>query len=846
MFKIAVRGIRDHKARFAATTFAVVLGVSFVVASFVLADTIRTAFDDLFVEINAGVDLSVRSSDSIGSQGPEGVQRPPVPEDLLDDVRATEGVEVAAGQVGGFARVITPDGDPVTTTGAPLLGVAWGPDELAPINLEAGEKPTGPGQIAIDRGTAQEYDLGVGDQVRVEVAAGVVPAEVVGIFTFGETNSLLGARVTAFAPEAAQKAFGAEGFFQSIDVVLRADADPVEVTRRLDDGLPEGFEVVTGETVADENSADVAEFIDVFGNVLLGFAAVALFVSAFYIHNTFTIILGQRLRELGLLRAVGASPRQVTGSVLTEALVIGVVASVAGVGFGLLTAVGLQALLGAAGLDFPASGLVLQPRTWWFALVVGIGVTLLSSQAPARRAGRIPPVAAMSPTRGMPVPSRSRQLIVGAALVGFGVVLLVLGLVVLGGAPAVLGSLGVGAVAVFVGVARLGPLFAGPVAAVLGAPLRRVFRMPGHLATENAVRNPGRTASAASALMIGLALVTMATVVGRSMTATFADAIEDTITADLIVSAEGFGSFTPAFAEELAQRPEVGAITPVRFATFRFEGEETEVDGVDPEGAAALLEPDLRAGSLADLDSSTIAIHEDPADDLGLDVGAAVDVDFPRAGETTLRVAAIYGESTLVGNYLVSLDGWSDRFNNQLDSIVLVGAAEGTSVDALEAATEAVAEGYPAVQVENRAGFRQSQEDQFGQILVAVNGMLGLAVVIAGLGIANTMALSVFERTRELGLLRAVGMTSRQARRMIRWESVVVAVFGGVLGVAVGLLFGAVVVAALPSSVAGRLVVPATTIVLTLVAAGIVGLLAAIFPARRAGRLRVLDAIAHE
>ncbi len=846
MFKLSVRGIRDHKARFAATTFAVVLGVSFVVASFVLADTIRTAFDDLFVEINAGVDLSVRSSSSIGSEGPEGTQRRPVPEDLLDEVQETEGVGVAAGQVGGFARVITPEGEPVTTTGAPLLGVAWGPDELAPINLEAGSKPVGPGEIAVDRGTADEYDLEVGDQVRVEVAAGVVDAELVGVFTFGETNSLLGARVTAFAPVAAQAAFGSEGFFQSIDVALAPGADAVEVARQLEDRLPERFEIVTGETVADENSADVAEFIDVFGNVLLGFAAVALFVSAFYIHNTFTIILGQRLRELGLLRAVGASPAQVTGSVLGEAVVIGVVASIVGVGFGLLTALGLQALLGAAGLDFPASGLVLQPRTWVFALVVGMGVTLLSSLAPARRAGRISPVAAMSPTRAMPSPSRTRQFLIGSVLVGIGVALLLLGLVVADGAPAVIGSLGLGALAVFVGTARLSPLFAGPVAGVLGAPLRRVFRMPGHLATENAVRNPGRTASAASALMIGLALVTMASVTGRSMTATFADAIEETLTADVIVSAEGFGSFTPAFAEELAERPEVGAITAVRFASFRFEGEETGVDGVDPQGAAALFDPDLRAGSLADLDRSTIAIHEDPADDLGLEVGDRVEVEFPRSGEATLQVVAVYGDSTLLGNYVVSLEGWGERFNTQTDSIVVAGAAEGTSVEKLQAGAEEVAEGHPAVQVENRAEFRQSQEDQFSQILVAVNGMLGLAVVIAGLGIANTMALTVFERTRELGLLRAVGMTSRQARRMIRWEAVVVAVFGGVLGVAVGLLFGLVAVAALPSSVAGRLVVPGTTIVFTLIAAGIVGLLAAIFPARRAGRLRVLEAIAHE
>ncbi len=846
MLKIAVRGIRNHKARFAATTFAVVLGVSFVVASFVLADTIRSAFDDLFSEITEGVELSVRSSDAIGSSGPEGSQRRPVREELLEVVHGTEGVAVASGQVEGFARVVTPDGEPVTATGAPLIGVGWGPhEELSPITLERGAKPDGPGEVAVDRGTAEDFDLEVGDRVTVEVATGVVPAELVGIFTFGETNSLLGARLTAFEPEAAQAAFDSEGFFQSIAVALEPDADVGAVAQRLEGVLPDGLEVVTGQTVADENASEVNEFVDVFGNVLLGFAAVALFVSAFYIHNTFTIILGQRTRELGLLRAVGASPGQVTRSVLAEAVVIGVVASVVGVGFGLLTALGLEALLGMAGLDFPATGLELRARSWVLAVVVGVGVTLLSSLAPARRAGRVSPVVAMGGAAAA-VGAGSRRSVVGVVLVGVGAVLIALGLAVAQGAPAVLGSLGVGAVAVFVGIARLGPLFAGPVAAVLGAPLRRVFGMPGRLATENASRNPERTASAASALMIGLALVTMAAVAGRSMTATFADAVEESVAADLVVSASGFGSFSPAFAEEIAELEEVGAVTPVRFGSFRFGGEERSAVGVDPRGAQALFELDALAGSLGDLDASSLAVHEDPAEDLGLGVGDEVDVEFTRSGETTLRVAAVYSDATLVGNYLVSTEGWGERFNVATDSLVLVGAAEGVDVEELEEATTRVAEAYPALAVENRAEFRESQQDQFSQILVAVNGMLGLAVLIAGLGIANTMALSVFERTRELGLLRAVGMTSRQARRMIRWESVVVAVFGGVLGVAVGLLFGVVVVAALPSSVAARLVVPTTTVVLTLVAAGVVGLLAAIFPARRAGRLRVLSAIAHE
>jgi len=845
MWKLSVRQLLAHKIRFVMTSFAVILGVSFVVGSLVVTDTVRRSFDTLFAEITEGTDLVVRSESAFEDQSFSG-NREPLPEDLVATVAGIEGVAVAEGGVGGTAQPVAPDGDPVTTTGAPLLGTTWGEtDRLYPVTLDQGQKP-GAGEIAIDRGTFEEYDFELGQPVDVLLPSGTEAFTLVGTATFGESNSLAGARLTMFSPADAQRVFDREGLVEEIYVALEDGADVEAVQADVAAALPDGAEVVTGEATAQESSDDIGEFVDIFGNVLLGFAGVALFVSAFYIYNTFSIILGQRIKELALLRAVGASAAQIRRTVVLEALLVGTLASVIGIGTGMLTALGLRGLLNAGGFGLPADALVLETGTVVVAFVVGVGVTLAASVIPARTAARVSPIAALRD--GIPTTERSRRLrlVIGAVMTALGAALVGLGLFVAEGTPATLSSLGLGAVLVFLGVANLSPLFAGPVARVIGAPIARVFGEPGVLARENATRNPFRTASTASALVIGLALVTMASVVGTSVKETFADKIDQSVAADFVISETSFAGFSPRLAEGLAATPEIEAVSGIRFGQFQFEGKVRDLVAVGPDGGE-LVDIDVReGGSLADLGADGIFVHEDPAEDLGLSVGDRVDVAFAATGDQQLVVRGIHADATFAGNYVISQEAWDANFTDRIDSVVMAKAVDDVDPAAARAAVESALAAFPQAEIEDRQEFLASQQAQIDQVLVTVNVLLLLAVVIAVLGIANTLALSVFERTRELGLLRAVGMSRRQTRRMVRWEAAIVSLFGAVLGVVVGLVFGYAASTAMPESFLDRVSVPGGTLFGLLVLAVLAGLAAAILPARRASRLDVLQAITAE
>jgi len=846
VLRLSLRQLLAHKVRFLMTSFAVVLGVSFVVGSLVVTDTVRRSFDDLFQEITAGTDLVIRSESAFADQSFSG-NREPLPESVVDDIAAVDGVAVVEGGVGGVAQPVAPDGEPVETTGAPLLGTSWGAtDRLYPVTLARGEKPDEAGEIAIDQGTFEDYDFALGRQVDVLLPGGTETFTLVGTARFGDSNSLAGARLTMFTPEEAQRVFDREGLVEEIYVGLEEGADPAEVQAAVAAVVPDGTEVVTGQATAEEGSDEIGEFADIFGNVLLGFAAVALFVSAFYIYNTFSIILGQRIRELALLRAVGASAAQIRRTVVLEALLVGTIASVVGIGAGMLTALGLRGLLNAGGFGLPSDALVLEPATVLAALVVGIGVTLLASVIPARSAARVSPVAALRDGISATPSSRRARLVVGAVMTVLGAVLVALGLFVADGTVATLVSLGLGAVLVFLGIAGLSPLFAGPVARALGAPVARLFGEPGVLARANATRNPFRTASTASALVIGLALVTMASVVGTSVKETFADTIDRSVAADFVISESSFNGFSPTLAERLDQAPEVEAVSGIRFGRFQIDGNVRDVVAVGPDGEE-LVDIDVQAGGpLADLGADGIFVHEDPAEDLGLDVGDRVRVAFAATGEQTFTVAGIHADATFAGNYVISTEAWDANFTDRIDAVVMARVADGVSPDRARRAVEEAIAGFPQADVEDRQEFLASQEAQIDQVLATVNVLLLLAVVIAVLGIANTLALSVFERTRELGLLRAVGMSRRQTRRMVRWEAAIVSLFGAVLGVVVGVVFGYAASTAMPDSFLDRIAVPTGTIAGLLVLAVLAGLAAAILPARRASRLDVLQAITHE
>lgn len=846
MLRLSIRQLLAHKIRFVMTSFAVVLGVSFVVGSLVVTDTVRRSFDTLMTEISAGVDLQVRSGAPFDEQSFTG-NREPMPAELLDVVLATEGVEVAEGGVGGTAQPLGTDGEPVTTTGAPLIGTSWGEtDRLYPVTLNLGEKPDEAGEVAFDQGTFEDQGYELGDTVEILLPGGRESFTLVGTGTFGESNSLAGAILTLFSPEDAQRVFDSEGVFDEIYIGLEPGADAAEVQAALGEALPDDVEVVTGTQVSEEGADAFGEITDIFGNVLLGFAAVALFVSAFYIYNTFSIILGQRIKELALLRAVGASAAQIRRTVILEALLIGVVSSLIGIGTGVLTAMGLRGLLNAGGFGLPADAMVLKASTVVTALVVGIGVTLAASIIPARSAAKVSPIAALRDGIDAGTRSRRLRLAIGAALTGVGAVLVLLGLTVTDGTAPTLTALGFGAILVFLGVANLSPLIAGPVARLLGAPIAKLFGEPGVLARANAARNPYRTASTASALVIGLALVTMASVVGTSVKETFASKIDQSVMADYVISESSFAGFSPRLSETLAETPELDAVSGIRFGRFQFEGSTRDLTAVNADGGE-LVDIDVQSGgTLADLGTDGIFVHEDPAEDLGLEPGDEVTLAFSATGEQTFTVVGIHADATFAGNYVISAEAHDANFTDVTDGVVMARAADGVTPEDARAAVEAALVEFPQAEIDDRQEFLDAQEAQIDQILVTVNVLLLLAVVIAVLGIANTLALSVFERTRELGLLRAVGMSRRQTRRMVRWEAAIVSLFGAVLGVVVGVLFGIAASSALPESFLDQIAIPTGTLAGLLVLAVVAGLLAAIAPARRAAKLDVLRAITTE
>jgi putative ABC transport system permease protein len=846
MLKLSLRGLLAHKLRFVTTTFAVVLGVAFVVGALVVTDTLRSSVGELFSSINEGIDISVRAETNLsGGGGP--ASRGRVPEDLVEVVRTVDGVASAEGVVSGYAQMLDADGEPTTTTGAPFLGVSWGEnDDLYPVTIDEGRKPEGPDEVAIDRDTSDEYGLDVGDRTAVLLVEGQRPVQVVGVFTFGETNSLLGARLTAFDAEVAPAAFGIVGEFDTIDIGAEPGVDAEELSEQVQAELPEGFEAVTQQAIVDESEDQVGVFLDVFQTALLGFAGVALFVSAFYINNTFSIVLGQRTRELSLLRSLGASTGQVTASVLIEALLVGVVASAVGIGAGLLIAVALQGILAAGGFELPDEALALTGRTFGAALIVGVGVTLASAVSPARQAGRVPPMAGMLQGYRSPEPSRRRWL-AGGGLVAVGLALGLLGLFVIDRSMLIFTSLVVGALAVFLGIALLSPLLAEPVVGALGRPFAALFRISGRLARANAVRNPHRTAKTASALMVGLALVTMVSVVGASLKESFAASVADAVTADYVVSTESFTGFSPDVVTALQAEPDIDRVTGVRFDRFIFEGAEKDLAAIDPDTAFELVDVDVQAGSPGDLAPGTIFVHEDPAGDLGLEVGDTVTVEFADGGPRDLQVAGIHADSTYAGNYLVDLDTFDEGYPaNDLDMLAFATVVDGVDPAAARPAIERALEPFPQLTLEDRVEFNESQQSQVDQILLAVNALLGLALVIALLGIANTLALSVIERVREIGVLRAVGMTRGQTRLMVMVESVVVAAFGAFLGIVIGLLFGLGAASAMPESVITIVTVPFGTLIGIAVVAMLCGVIAGLLPARRAARLDVLEAIAHE
>jgi len=847
MGKATLKGLLAHKFRLAATALAIVLGVSFVAGTYVLTDTINATFTNLFDEVTQGIDVAVRSRDVFTGQ--MGEVRDPIPEEVLNEVKAVDGVKVAEGSVTGFAQFVDKDGKPVTTGGAPTLGVSISsaPELQAGTTVRSGRLPSGPDEMVVDAQTADKHGFAVGDRVKVLLQGPARTFTVSGIIGFGEAGNLGGATLAGFTLPTAQEVLNREGRFDEIDVVAAEGTTPEQLRDRVRAVLDPRYEVLTGEELSAAQAAAINDTIGRFlSTALLSFAFVALLVGAFLIFNTFTIIVAQRTRELALLRCLGASRRQVMTSVLLESLIVAVVASLVGLGLGVLIANGLKALLtGILNFDLPTTGTVFLWRTVIVSLAVGIVVTVLAALLPARKATRVPPVAALQPeTAFAPTHFRKRRIVLGVLVTLVGIALLLAGLFQNEGNRLV--NVGSGAVIVFFGVAILSPLIARPLARLIGWPFAKAFRLPGTLARENAMRNPRRTASTAAALMIGLALVTFVSIFAASIKASTTETLDRTIAADYILMNDSFTPFSPDLAARLADQPELAAVVGVRLGAFKLNGATKQLIGIDPAAYDRVVKTEVLSGSIADLQSGGLAVKEDVAEANGWTVGERVALQFPRGGTQQVTVKAIYKDNSVNGDYLLSLADYERFYADQADSQILVQAAPGTTPAASRAAIDRVLVDFPNVTVRDQAEYKAETARQIDQVVNLFYALLALAVVIALFGIVNTLGLSIFERIRELGLLRAIGATRRQVRSMIRWEAVIIAVLGAVLGLAVGVFFGWTIVRALRSVGITEFAVPGGQLVIFVVFAALAGILAAVLPGRRAARIDVLRAITTE
>ncbi len=848
MLRATMRNLFAHKVRLLLTGLSVVIGIGFLAGTLVFTDTLKSTFNDLVGRTSKNLSVVVRaqsdfSTTDIGSN----TDRKLVPEGLVAQVKSVDGVANAVGSIEGNDLLVTKDGKAVKpkSPGPPTLAVSWTPSNFGTLEFVAGHGPTGPGQVAVDKSAADNYKLRIGDPVTVQTQGAPIKANIVGIVTVGGSSNLAGAVLSVFDPQTAQQVAGKPGYFNQIDVEAAKGVSQQALADRIGKTLPSGYEAVTGKAVQKEQTDSINKALGFFNVFLLIFAGVALFVGLFIILNTFTMLVAQRTRELALLRAIGASRKQVMTSVLSESFVVGLIASTVGIGLGLLVATGVRGLLGAVGVSMPSGSLIVKSHTIIAAYIVGIVVTLIAAGAPALRASRIPPVAAMRD--GVALPERSLRIraIIGGVVTAIGVAFIASSIRGTSGGAAA--SVGIGIALVMIGVWVMSALLSRPVVRIIGAPFVRLFGTTGRLSRSNAIRNPRRTASTAAALMIGLALVSMLSVVATSTKSSIAAVVNKNLGADYVLTSDSVQGFSPDVAAKASQTAGVTTVGETRVGAAHLDGKNAFLVAVS-DNIGKVIKVNMKSGSLDALKSNELLVSKSKAASNKWHVGDDVAAEFPTGGKTQLRVGGIFDDNDLLGNggadYLISLTTYEQNYNTQLDTIVYVLANPDQRVATANALTDNL-KTYPQVKVQSQADYKDSISKQIDQFVGLIFGLLALALLIAVLGIVNTLALSVYERTREIGLLRAIGMTRRQLRRMVRLESVVIAVFGALLGLALGALFGWAVV----STSGGQLnhvVFPVGQFIGYVIGAGVIGVLAALFPAWRASRRPVLAAIAAE
>ena len=855
MVRVALKGLAGRKLRSALTAVAIVLGVAMISGTYVLTDTIKNAFDTIFVSSYKNTDAVISGKVAFTSnQNNNASGTPAFPASLLARVQRLPDVRAAAGSIADMAKFVGRNGKTISSGGAPGLAFSVQPganQQFNPTQLTAGSWPNGPDEVAIDKSTADKHHYKVGDTIGVAARGPVKTFRISGIAKFAGVSSIGGATFAIFDLPTAQKLFNKVGKLDAIRVAGKPGVSQKTLVAEITPLLPQTAQVRSTEAQVKQDEKGLA-FIGVLQKALLAFAGVALFVGSFVIANTLSITIAQRTREFATLKTLGATRRQVLWSVLLEALAIGVMASLLGLFAGLGLAKALNAVFVAIGVDLPKSSTIFAGRTVAVSLIVGIVITLVASMRPAFRATRVPPIAAVREGAMLP-PSRFARFapVSGVAVSGVGVLLVAIGAFAKGLSTVQhLVSLGAGALMIFIGVAIFAPTLVRPLASVLGWPGTRLGGAAGKLARENAIRNPSRTASTAAALMIGLALVTFVSVFAAGLRGGFEGAVNKLFVGDYaLTSSNGFDPLTAQASEALRKAPGVTVVSPIRAGSGRLLGKTINVTAVEP-SITKVIALDWTKGSAAtpgQLGRDGVFISKKYAKDHHLTVGSPVALEVPSGRVLNLRVKGIFDPPTggsPFGTVTISEALFDSVYPSPTDLMTLVDVRGGVS-PASTKALESALKGFPDAKVQTQSQFKKNQEKGINSILSLLYVLLALSVVISLFGIVNTLVLTVFERTRELGMLRAVGMTRRQVRRMIRYESIVTSLIGGVLGIVIGIFLGLLIIRALKDQ--GLVyTLPWGSLAVFVLATIVVGIVAAVFPARRAARLNVLQALQYE
>jgi putative ABC transport system permease protein len=861
MLRVTFRSFWAHKRRLVSTVVSIVLGVAFMSGTFVLSDTIGRVFDDLFADVGEPIDAQVQGEVLFTDPFGGGDERREIESGLLDVLREVDGVVgvepyINLAGFGSVNRVLGEDGEPIgVSQGPPTILENWVIDDrLNPYVIDTGRPPESDGEIALNVAAARDAEKTVGDEVVVVTQEGRSTFELVGIFRFGTAESVAGTVTANFTLPDIQRIAGLTGF-QYLYVAGEDGATEQEVVDAIAPSVPEGFEVLTGEAAAAQLSSEVQGGFQFFSLALLIFGAIALLVGVFVISNTFSILVAQRTRELALLRAVGASRSQVLRSVMVEALLVGLLAAALGLLVGIGLAQGVFSLLAASGGDLPTTTLAIRWFTIVFAFVIGLGVTLVAASVPAIRATRVPPLAALREV-AIDRSGASKVRVAGGVLVLIAGAFLLSSAWTADGDTDAIPTVGVGALLIIIGAIVVGPILADPSIRLVGRPLRRLRGVTGRLATENAARSPKRTAATVSALLIGVALVSFITVFAASASRSVESEVARGFVGDFVIQSEmtAFGPFSGFPAEVSTLAAEVDGValvtsfgfTPARITYPDGSTADTPVFSFEPESATAVIDPRMAEGEVTDLTDEGVLVDRQIASRNDLAVGDTVTMTVPGGRAIELRVDGLADDQTLLGSFSITRDTFLEVVPEKIDIQAIGLLDEGADLQKVLADLEEATSDTPALDVLDKDGFVASITSQITSFVTVIYGLLILSIIIALIGIANTLSLSINERTRELGLLRAVGMDRRQVRSTIYWEAVLMAVLGTLVGIGLGIGLSFALVKSLSGFGLSQFALPIAPIVVIIVAATLLGTLASIRPARRAAKLAILDAIATE